>query len=282
MHYYQHHIGDYRRDTSHLSLLEHGVYRQLLDMYYLSEAKIPAETEVVYRRLCARTDEEKKAVDNVLSEFFKYENGWVQTRCDDEITAYKGKAARARINGKLGGRPSKTKEVISGNPEETEAKANHKPLTINQLNTLSGNPDPVPEKPKKQNRTREADEVLAHLNKVCGSRFQPVAANLNLITARLREGATVDDMKTVIDRKYAEWHDDDAMRKYLRPETLFNAIKFAGYLGAAGLLVVKQAPAIPFDREAYEAKRKADLAAAKKAYAEQEARYTVPPVGLRA
>lgn len=132
MNYYQHHIGDYRRDTAHLSLLEHGVYRQLLDMYYLSEAKIPAETEVVYRRLCARTDEEKKAVDTVLSEFFKQENGWVQTRCDKEIAEYQSKADRARINGKLGGRPSKTKEVISGNLEQTEEKANHKPITINQ------------------------------------------------------------------------------------------------------------------------------------------------------
>lgn len=132
MNYYQHHIGDYRRDTAHLSLLEHGVYRQLLDMYYLSEAKIPAETEVVYRRLCARTEDEKKAVDTVLSEFFKLENGWIQTRCDKEIAEYHGKAGRARENGKLGGRPSKTKEVISDNPEATKEKANHKPLTTNQ------------------------------------------------------------------------------------------------------------------------------------------------------
>lgn len=131
MNYYQHHIGDYRRDTAHLSLLEHGVYRQLMDMYYLSETKIPEETEVVYRRLCAKTNEEKKAVDTVLSEFFKRENGWIQTRCDMEIKAYHSKAERARVNGKLGGRPVKTKEVISGLSKITEEKANHKPLTIN-------------------------------------------------------------------------------------------------------------------------------------------------------
>lgn len=139
MNYYQHHIGDYRRDTAHLSLLEHGVYRQLLDMYYLSETKIPEETEVVYRRLCARTDDEKKAVDTILAEFFNRENGWVQTRCDKEIAEYQSKADRARINGKLGGRPPKTKEVISGNPEETKEKANHKPITINHK--------PIPPKP---------------------------------------------------------------------------------------------------------------------------------------
>lgn len=132
MNYYSHHIGDYRRDTAHLSLLEHGVYRQLLDMYYLSESRIPDETDVVYRRLCARTDEEKRAVDTVLSEFFRHEEGWVHTRCEKEISEYQGKADRARSNGKLGGRPSKTKEVISGNQNNTDAKANQEPLTTNQ------------------------------------------------------------------------------------------------------------------------------------------------------
>jgi uncharacterized protein YdaU (DUF1376 family) len=130
--YYSHHIGDYRRDTAHLTLLEHGAYRQLLDMYYLSEEPIPAETDVVFRRLCARTDEEKNAVQTVLKEFFRLENGWVHTRCDKEITEYQSKAERARSNGKLGGRPSKTKVVISGNPEASKTKANHKPRTINQ------------------------------------------------------------------------------------------------------------------------------------------------------
>lgn len=131
MNYYSHHIGDYRRDTAHLSLLEHGVYRQLLDMYYLSEEPIPEETEVVFRRLCARTEEEKNAVITILKEFFKIENGWSHKRCDEQIHEYKSKAERARTNGKLGGRPSKTKEVILDNQEVSEEKANHKPITIN-------------------------------------------------------------------------------------------------------------------------------------------------------
>ena len=132
MHYYQHNIGDYRRDTSHLSLLEHGVYRQLLDTYYLSESPIPTETEVVFRRLSARTDEEKKAVLDVLNEFFFLgESGWIHSRCDKEIAVYQGRVHRARVNGKLGGRPEKTKVVISRNLKETETKANQE--LINQL-----------------------------------------------------------------------------------------------------------------------------------------------------
>lgn len=133
MNYYSFHIGDYRRDTSHLSLLEHGVYRQLLDWIYLDEKPIPKETDVVFRRLCARTDEEKGAVIIVLKELFELaENGYIQTRCMGEIAAYQGQAARARENGKLGGRPPKTTVVISGLSEKTEIKANQEPITNNQ------------------------------------------------------------------------------------------------------------------------------------------------------
>jgi uncharacterized protein YdaU (DUF1376 family) len=92
MHYYKHNIGDYRRDTMHLSLLEHGVYRQLLDCYYLSEAPIPLETEQVNRRLLVRTEEEAKTVERILNEFFcMSETGWIHIRCSREIEAYKAK-----------------------------------------------------------------------------------------------------------------------------------------------------------------------------------------------
>ena len=165
MNYYSHHIGDYRRDTAHLSLLEHGVYRQLLDMYYLSETRIPEETEVVYRRLCAKTDDEKKSIDVVLSEFFIYENGWVHKRCEREILEYKMKVNRARSNGKLGGRPSKTKVVISGNKEETQEKANHKPLTINHKPLLSDSD--TPRKKKSVHEKLElTHEIKAEIAKV--------------------------------------------------------------------------------------------------------------------
>lgn len=132
MHHYQHHIGDYRRDTGHLSLLEHGCYRQLMDMYYLSEKKIPKETEVVFRRLSAKTEEERVALASVLNEFFILtEEGYKHTRCEVEIESYKTKADTARTNGKLGGRPNKTKVVISRNLSITQSKANHKPITNN-------------------------------------------------------------------------------------------------------------------------------------------------------
>lgn len=92
MNYYPRHIGDYLTATAHLSLLEHGVYARLLDVYYTREAPIP---DGQAERLCgARTPEEKEAVRVVLEEFFELVDGeWRQARCDDEIGRFRKKCA---------------------------------------------------------------------------------------------------------------------------------------------------------------------------------------------
>lgn len=88
MNYYERHLGDYARDTGHLSMLEHGAYTLLLDRYYASEQGIPADQ--AHRITRARTREEKAATDAVLSEFFTLSGGvWRQSRADDVITDYR-------------------------------------------------------------------------------------------------------------------------------------------------------------------------------------------------
>jgi uncharacterized phage protein (TIGR02220 family) len=90
---------------------------------------------------------------------------------------------------------------------------------------LSGRPDPL-------NGSRsKAMEVLQFLNVKTGRNYQAVDANLKLIVARLKEGATVDDCRAVVAKKFRDWNGDDKMQDYLRPATLFNATKFAQYRG---------------------------------------------------
>ena len=133
MHYYKFNIADYRKDTGHLSTVEHGIYRQLIDWYYLDEKPIPIETQVVMRRLRLGSEHEA-ALRNVLADFFvKGKDGYKQGRIDLEINEYHSQADKNRTNGKLGGRPKKTQSVISGNPDESENNPNHKPLTNKPL-----------------------------------------------------------------------------------------------------------------------------------------------------
>lgn len=71
MNYYSRHIGDYARDTGHLSMLEDGAYQRLLDRYYATERPIPEAD--INRITRATTQAEKRAVLSVLAEFFKYD-----------------------------------------------------------------------------------------------------------------------------------------------------------------------------------------------------------------
>lgn len=72
-------------------------------------------------------------------------------------------------------------------------------------------------------------EIVDYLNAVCGTSYKATTAKTqSLIKARIKEGFTIDDFKTVIDKKSREWLGTD-YAKYLRPETLFGT-KFESYL----------------------------------------------------
>jgi uncharacterized protein YdaU (DUF1376 family) len=137
MHYYKFNIADYRKDTGHLSTIEHGIYRQLIDWYYLDEQPIPEETQVVLRRLRLGSDD-VKFLQNVLSDFFVLgKAGYTHKRIEVEIKDYSEQVEKNKNNGRLGGRPKKTQSVISGLPDESQNNPNHKPLTINQEPNIS-------------------------------------------------------------------------------------------------------------------------------------------------
>lgn len=98
MNYYERHIGDYLKDTAHLSLLEHGVYCRLMDVYYTREEPIPAADAA--RLIGARSKDERDALAVVLREFFVAvgdpPTAWLQPRCEQEISRFKEKQAKAR------------------------------------------------------------------------------------------------------------------------------------------------------------------------------------------
>lgn len=98
MNYYERHIGDYLKDTAHLSLLEHGVYTRLLDVYYTREGAVPAKD--VARLVGARSKDEREALAVVLAEFFELRDDGAhhQKRADAEIERFRSKSDKARAS----------------------------------------------------------------------------------------------------------------------------------------------------------------------------------------
>lgn len=106
MNHYAKHIGDYLKDTAHLSATEEGIYTRLLDQYYSREKPLPLDFDKCCKLARACNEAERDAVAMVISEFFQQrEDGYHQRRCDLEIAAYQRKAEHNRTVGKLGGRP---------------------------------------------------------------------------------------------------------------------------------------------------------------------------------
>ena len=78
--------------------------------------------------------------------------------------------------------------------------------------------------------TQDIKVIVDYLNEQTGKHFKASSAKTRkLIKARLNDGFTVDDFKTVIKTEANNWLNDQKMNKYLRPETLFGN-KFEGYL----------------------------------------------------
>jgi uncharacterized phage protein (TIGR02220 family) len=250
LNYYRRYVGDYLRDTSRLSMIEHGAYNLLLDYYYAEERPIPIDLEEVYRMVRAILPEERRSVVKVLTSFFtKGEDGYRQKRVDHEIEVSK----KARSNGSKGGRPLTETETgyITGSEtgyitetetgSETEEEtglvtgdgggSGHPPTTNHQPPTTNHQEEPKDTVRQKPNLKPLAVEVLNFLNIKTGRRYEPVPANLSLIAARLREGASVDDLRAVVAKKCRDWGGDPKMNEYLRPKTLFNATNYAQYRG---------------------------------------------------
>ena len=78
---------------------------------------------------------------------------------------------------------------------------------------------------------KEYISIVEYLNEKAGTKYRAKAEKTKrLIHARLAEGFTADDFKTVIDKKCTEWMGTE-WEKFLRPETLFGT-KFENYLNA--------------------------------------------------
>jgi uncharacterized protein YdaU (DUF1376 family) len=123
--------------------VEDAAYSRLIRKYYAQEKPLPVELKAVQRLVGARTKEEREAVEAVLSEFFHLlDDGWHNTRCDEEIARYQGKQAKAKASADA--RWNKQRSQSEGNANASaDAMRTHSEGNAHQTpDTNHQSPDP--------------------------------------------------------------------------------------------------------------------------------------------
>lgn len=83
-------------------------------------------------------------------------------------------------------------------------------------------------------------EVLNLLNELAGKKFKPIKSNIGPISARLKDGYTVQELKEIVQVKTLEWKNNEVMNPHLCPTTLFRPSNADKYLNQ--LLSIKANP----------------------------------------
>lgn len=200
-----------------LSARAKGVYAYIMTL--------PEDWQIYKEELYTHFTEGRDALNKAIKELISI--GYMET-------------IQTKDKGKFGCNEYIIKDTADGEPF-TEKPRTVTPMTENPqlLNTEELSTDKVitdntpysPPQNSEEDKIRK--EVVNHLNDKIGTSYRPGSQNTKRhISARIREGYSLEDFKSVIDFKVKEWVKDPKMRQYLRPETLFSA-KFEGYFQAA-------------------------------------------------
>jgi uncharacterized protein YdaU (DUF1376 family) len=127
MNFFKFHLGDYYKKASHLSMLEDGAYRRLIDAVYLREGPLPADREQIFRLVKAFTKLEKDAVLSVLGEFFTLTDaGYTNARCEQELARVRDKSEKASQSAST--RWGNANAPPDAMRTHSEGNASHKPV----------------------------------------------------------------------------------------------------------------------------------------------------------
>lgn len=77
------------------------------------------------------------------------------------------------------------------------------------------------------------EEIINDLNLKGGFKYKDCDSTRREINGRITEGFTKEDFFTVHSNMIFAWKNDLKMKQYLRPDTLYRASKFQGYLNSA-------------------------------------------------
>lgn len=126
-------IDDYQRDTQHLTTLEHGAYRLLIDACWCRGGNLP-NNDADLARICRLFPQEWQEIRPRIEPFFNTDNGeWTHNRVTRELK----KARKCAEDKKL--RTEETRRVLQQKRESVTDT-----VTDSVTGTVTGVPTPTP------------------------------------------------------------------------------------------------------------------------------------------
>jgi uncharacterized protein YdaU (DUF1376 family) len=204
LNYYRRYVGDYLRDTSRLSMLEHGAYTLLLDYYYADELPLPIDRNEIYTMVRAMTPADRKAVDKVLDRYFVLaDDGYRNNRADEELGVATVVIEASRENGKKGGRPKTQKQTHNETQTQTQketqnitqSKTQTETKTVTREEPTNNHPPTTNHHPPASSLQPPAKQQRA--NAVAGSKNEDVAQLAGWLRAAGLTGANPENPKLI-------------------------------------------------------------------------------------
>ena len=116
---YNHHIGDFRTSTGHLTDLEELAYRRLLEVYYSTESPIPLDLDQVARKVRSTPE----IIAQLMKDFFTQEpDGYHNKRCDIEIELYRQRCEKNSKAGKASAR-KRAEQMVNARQHEVNDRS---------------------------------------------------------------------------------------------------------------------------------------------------------------
>ena len=188
----------------------------------------------------------------------------IRQQMDRDSDKWEDVREKRQKSGRLGGIASgkaraKQNEANEANGSLLEANEANEAVNVNVNVNDNVNVNVIDNVPDEASGGRSAPrslssfsaESIAYLNEKAGSTYTVTKKVREQMAVIMEAGYSLDDVKTVIDRKVEEWRDDPKMIGYLRPRTLFGD-KFEEYLSQPETVQEKEAEEKQAKREKLE------------------------------
>lgn len=151
--FYKHYVGDFQRDTSHLSLTERGAYLALMHHYYATEEPLPNKHEACCRIAGAFSKAEKDAVKTAMAFFEPRMGGLWHKRIEAELEKSDKRSDKNREIALAREARKRAEKEAQDEQEESTKRARNVVETCHERSTKRApppEPEPEPEKKEKE------------------------------------------------------------------------------------------------------------------------------------